>query len=221
MNWGNWSHYHSNIPLREAPKEPYFVETRNEVPLRSEFKPAVKVLSRKPTPSIASQKDPSNGLEKLTLDDEDEEDEEDLIKKPLTMEERQLKAQKEREEKQKKYEEVRQRLFGDADAASVSVPSSGNMTPPIRSGADSRNRRRSKGGRDSRPPSSADNQPRQLYDPNYTIKPESVYIQKREAHASESDRSTPVEEQLIRAPKGPDGTGRGGHGFANRRRGAP
>ncbi|KAL9104953.1 MAG: hypothetical protein Q9187_008842, partial [Circinaria calcarea] len=95
----------------ETPKESYFFETRNEVPLKSEFKPAVKVLSRKPAPTVAVRTDPSNGLEKLTLDDEDDEDEEDLIKKPLTMEERQLKAQKEREEKQKKYEEVRQRLF--------------------------------------------------------------------------------------------------------------
>ena len=219
MNWGTWSHCHSKSPFREAPKQSYFVETRNEVPLRSEFKPAVKVLSRKPMPSVAVRKDLIDGLEKLTLDDEDDEDEENLTKKPLTMEERQLKAQKEREEKQKKYEEVRQRLFGDADAASAPT-SSGNVTPPIRSGADSRNRGRSKGGRDSRPPSSADNRARQLYDPNYTVKPESVYIQKREAQSSGSGRSTPVEEQLIRAPKGPDGTGRGGHGFANRGRGA-
>lgn len=178
----------------------------------------MKVLSRKPAPTDAVRTDPSNGLEKLTLDDEDDEDEEDLIKKPLTMEERQLKAQKEREEKQKKYEEVRQRLFGDADAARAST-SSGNGTPPIRSGGDSRSRGKSKGSRDSRLPLSADNKSRQLYDPNYNIKPESVYIQKREAQSSGSGCSTPSEEQLIRAPKGPDGSGRGGFGFANRGRG--
>ncbi|KAL8957559.1 MAG: hypothetical protein Q9183_006024, partial [Haloplaca sp. 2 TL-2023] len=96
----------------EAQNQNYFLNTRTEVPLKSEFKPAMKVLSRKPATKTMATADPALGLEKLALeDDEDDEEDEEKTRTP-TAEERQIKAQKEREEKQKKYEEARQRLFG-------------------------------------------------------------------------------------------------------------
>ena len=155
-------------------------------------------------------------------DDEDDEDD-DATKNTMTLEERQIKAQKEREEKQKKYEEVRQRLFGSAEPV-ASGSRSGNTTPPTsRTPGDSRNRGKNKGGREvsSRPQSSGDGKARQLYDPNYTEKPDSIYIQKKENQpaAPASGTATPTDESVIRLPKGPDGSGRGGFGFANRGRG--
>ena len=209
MDIANW--YQS-----ETPKSPYFVDSRNDVPLKSDFKPAVKVLSRKPAPKVVARTDPVSGLEQLTLEDDDEDDEDDAKKKTLTMEERQLKAQKDREEKQKKYKEVREKLFGTSEPASE-AGSPGNITPPISRGQD-RSRGKARTGRESRPSSSTGNKTRQLYDPNYTVKPDSIYVQKKEAQSSGSGRSTPAEELIIREPKGPDGSGRGGFGFANRGR---
>jgi hypothetical protein len=56
-----------------------------------------------------------------------------------------------------------------------------------------------------------------LFDPGYAPKP-GFNLQKRgEAAAQSGGRSTIREEdQVIRAPRGPDGSGRGGFGFARR-----
>ena len=152
------------------------------------------------------------------MDDEDDDEEEnEVVKRTMTIEERQMRAQKEREEKQKKYEEVRQRLFGATDTATNGSPSSSFITPPSNLG-DGKSKGKNRGGRDSRPTASVGSSSRQLYDPNYTVKPDSVYIQKKEAPGSDSGRSTPSEERPIRAPRGPDGSGRGGFGFASRGR---
>ena len=190
------------------------MDSRNDVPLKSEFKPAVKVLSRKPAPTVVARTDPVSGLEQLTLEDDDD-DEDDANKKTLTMEERQLRAQKEREEKQRKYKEVREKLFGTSEPSS-GVTSPGNITPPASRGQGDRSRGKSRASRDSRPSSSTGNRSRQLYDPNYTAKPDSIYVQKKETYTSGSGLSTPAEELIIREPRGPDGSGRGGFGFANR-----
>ena len=154
----------------------------------------------------------------MEKDDEDDDDEDETTKKPLTMEERQLNAQKEREEKQKKYEEVRRRLFGATASTIDSAIPNDSTALPAKPMGDTRSRGKSRGGRDSRSTSSADSKTRQLYDPNYTVKPDSVYIQKKETQQPESGRSTPSEDQPIRAPRGPDGSGRGGFGFASRGR---
>lgn len=208
----------ANWCCSEAPKNPYFVEARNDVPFKSEFKPAVKVLSRKPAPTVVARKDPISGLEQLTIEDDEDDDEDESKQKPLTMEERQLKAQKEREEKQKKYEEVRERLFGSSEPSS-GVTSPGTVTPPNTARATGdRGRGKGRAGRENnRPSSGSGNKTRQLYDPNYNAKPDSVFLQKREAQGSGSRPSTPAtEEGIIRSPRGPDGSGRGGFGFANR-----
>ena len=180
----------------------------------------MKVLSRKPAPKVVTRTDPVSGLEQLTIEDDEEDDDEDTTKTTMTMEERQQKAQREREEKQRKYEEVRERLFGAGTSGTTSGTRSPGQTTPPRAGSsgESKSRGRSKGGRDARPSSSVDSKTRQLYDPRYTVKPDSVYIQKREIQPSASGCSTPVEEQLIRNPRGPDGSGRGGFGFAARGR---
>ncbi len=89
----------------ETQNQDFFLSTRTEVPLKSEFKPAMKVLSRKPAATSGAP-----GAEQLLFDNDDQDDEEDVGKaRALTTEERQHKAQQEREEKQKKYEEARQR----------------------------------------------------------------------------------------------------------------
>lgn len=155
----------------------------------------------------------------MTIEDDDEEDE-DAKKNQPTAEELKIKAQKDREEKQRKYEEVRARLFGTSQNAPV--PSSpGTVTPPggADEGKSNRGKGRSRGGRGvnslENRRSETPGATRELFDPNYTPKPGSVTIQKRGAEGN-SGRSTPREdEQIIRAPKGPDGSGKG-FGFANR-----
>ena len=125
------------------------------------------------------------------------------------------KAQKEREEKQRKYEEARQRLFGSSEPTSGSTSPRKSASPAPR-GAIDRGRGRGRGNKENRPGSSSGNKNKQLFDPNYTPKPDSVYIQKRDPELSVSGPSTPGEESIIRSPRGPDGSGRGGFGFANR-----
>ena len=170
---------------------------------------------------MISKKDPVSGIEQLKL--QDDEDEEDDQKKPkmLTAEERALKAQKEREEKQRKYDEARERLFGSSTASAGTTPPR-STTPVKGSGAD-KSKVRGRGGdgkdskdsRDGRPSSSSlPGKTKQLFDPNFTPKPDSIYQQKKEA--APNSGTGPVEDQIIRQPRGPDGSGRGGFGFAER-----
>lgn len=163
----------------------------------------MKVLSRKPTTKTAGAIGTGSGQP----DDDDGEDENDTTKTPLTIEERQKKAQREREEKQKKYEEARQRLFGEGKV-SLTSPATNTSSFTAKQNGESRSQSRNKVTRDSRPSSSAGNKGRQLYDPNYSAKPE------KETHNA-SSRST-SEQQPIRNPRGPDDSGRGGFGFAPR-----
>ena len=199
----------------EAPREPYYLATRDDVPLQSGFKPAMTVLSRKSAPKIASRKNLAPGMEQFTANDDDEDEEDETKKVTLTMEERQLKAQREREEKQKKYEEVRGRLFG------TSVSASGNTSPRNATSstgklpANTKAQNQGRNTKDSRPSSSAGNSNR-LFDPNENSKPGPGCIQKNGTPTSGSGNATPIEEQTLRAPKGPDGSGRGGFGFTPR-----
>lgn len=173
----------------------------------------MKVLSRKPIAKPTNASDAASGVGQLTLEDEDDEDD-DKKERVMTVQERQQKAQREREEKQRKYEEVRERLFGTT--SSDGKKTSGSATPPKqRSDGDSRHQSRSRGGgAEGRPTSSAGSKSR-LYDPLYAVKADSPYIQKMESQ-TESGRSTPSEQLPIRSPRGPDGSGRGGFGFAPR-----
>lgn len=173
----------------------------------------MKVLSRKPTTKSSGNPNVS-GLEQPMIDDDDDDDEDNEKRKlTTTVEERQQSAQREREEKQKKYEEARQRLFGSENL--TSVPSLTNNNSPInQKSGELRSRSKSKAVRDGRPPSTG-NKTRQLFDPNFTSKPDSVNSPKKE-NQSMSRSATPTEQQPIRSPRGPDNSGRGGFGFATR-----
>jgi len=204
----------------EKPQETnYFLESRSVVPLRSEFKPPPILLSRK-GPVIASRKPPTDGkpsadgVANLSLHDESSEDEDEAAR-ALTLAERQAQAAKEREAKQRKYEERRQELFGSV-AAARPKNGSGNSSPvsltPPNSRSATPNRTRGRGGRRGGSAQSQGKSQRELFDPSYNPKPDSAYVQRRENGVVKSE----PEIQPIRAPKGPDGSGRGGFGFATR-----
>lgn len=164
-----------------------------------------------------SRPDPVTGMSQITIEDEDDEDE-DMKKNQPTPEELRLKAQKEREEKQRKYEEVRARLFGTSDTGSGNS-SPGTITPPaqIEEGKNTRGKGRCRvGNRQEGRRADSQSGTKELFDPNYTPKPGSITIQKRGMETS-SGRTTPRgEEQIIRTPKGPDVSGRSGFGATNR-----
>jgi hypothetical protein len=208
----------------EGPKETnYFLESRNVVPLRSEFKPPTVLLSRK-GPVIQSRKPPIESLDNLDLNKkvESSEDEEDVKQREREMEERKEKAKKEREEKQRKYDERRQELFGANSNVNGKPNQSGNsspqsLTPPgSRSSTPNRGRGRGRGrsGNVGAQQSRPQRQQPELYEPGYAPKPDSVFLQRRENMAA-TPRLEDI-QQPIRTPKGPDGTGRGGFGFSSR-----
>jgi hypothetical protein len=151
------------------------------------------------------------GINRIALNDDDDDDEDDDTKKNvMTAAERQQKAQRDREEKQRKYEEARERLFGADTTDGRKTP--GHSTPPKqRIDGESRRQSRSRGD-NSRPLSSASSKNRQLYDPSYTIKPDSTHIQRRDG-SKDLEKLTTSEQLPIRSPKGPD---REGFGFAPR-----
>ena len=210
------------MPNSEGPKETnYFLESRNVVPHRTEFKPPPVLLSRK-GPKVHSSRTPTAGLSDLSINDrtnaESSEDEDEVKERELSLAVRQAQAAKEREEKQRKYEERRQELFGPSSGqqanskSGTSTPS--NLTPPGSRSA-TPNRGRGKGGRRGGANSNTRNQPRgqqhpELFDPSYAPKQESGYVQRHESGVAAA--RTP-EIRPIRAPKGPDGSGRGGFGF--------
>ncbi|KAL2400169.1 hypothetical protein ABEF93_005979 [Exophiala dermatitidis] len=105
----------------EGPQETnYFLESRNVVPLRSEFKPPPILLSRKGPIIQKPPKPPTSGLQALnlnsnnkqTVEELSEDDEDEVKSREQTLAERQAQAAREREEKQRRYEERRQELFG-------------------------------------------------------------------------------------------------------------
>lgn len=226
-------HVEANRALWDSAENPetfHYVDAKNDVPLKSEFKPAMKVLSRKPKaadqPKIATRPRDAqitNGITNLTLNEEEDIDseEEERREKDRSMKERQEKARIEREEKQKKYKEVRDRLFGSTEQSKPGTSS------PTRPSSSSNGQRGAKSGRKGalfantpQPATSTDQSPSResgrnsngLYDPGYSAEPGSVFLQARE----QVSRQPQVESPHIRAPKRPDGSGRGGFGFTTR-----
>ena len=192
------------------------------------FKPAVKVLSRKPAPQMIARKDPVTGLESLALQDEEGAEE---VKAQETPEERKTRQQKELEERQRRYEETRAKIFGESKSNPPSGQSTpGNVTPPPPSDAvrgSYRGRGRGRGGarggshsrndsQEKRPTNQSNT--RELFDPGYAPKPGFALQKRNETGSPQPGRSTTPrnEDQVIRAPRGPDGSGRGGFGFAKR-----
>jgi hypothetical protein len=212
-----WNHLrlgrnYANPSHSEEPETFHFLAARDTVPLKSEFKPALKVLSRKPTPKTIQRIDPATGLISTSFE---EEDEEMIQTNRQTPEELRLKAQKEREEKQRRYDEARARIMGTSSASGGTSP--GAVTPPNMTEGAKQNWGRGR-GKDlkkqdvSRPGSQSG--VKELYDPDYTPK-QAVNMQKRNGGSLQSGHSTPKhEESILRLPRGPDGSGRGG--FASR-----
>ncbi|PQE06429.1 SUZ domain-containing protein [Rutstroemia sp. NJR-2017a WRK4] len=196
------------------------------VPLATPFKAPLTLLSRKPAPRTITKVDPVTGK---TITVEAEEEEEPAAAGP-SAEELREKAQRELEEKKKRYDEARTRILGAPSpspggsgggrgGSGGNSPRNGTPTPPYGEER-GKGRGRGRGNVDRR--SDSRNGTRELFDPNYTPKPGSVTIQKGarngEGSRSGSGRSTPMqreEEQVIRAPRGPDASGKG-FGFANR-----
>ena len=173
----------------------------------------------------------------LTLDDDEEAPKKEV---QLTPEEIRAKQKRDHEEKQRRYEEARAKIFGSNPSSGASSP--GTVTPPRSDGHfPTRGRGRGRGGYrgnndrqqfDSRPfdnrqfdnrqfdnrraPNSSASG-RELYDPNHSPKPESLQKRGNEI-ASPVRNMTPKDDQQVpfRAPKGPDGSGRGGFGFSPR-----
>ncbi|KAI9808678.1 MAG: hypothetical protein M1825_003830 [Sarcosagium campestre] len=217
----------------ESEERFHFLEARNEPPLKSDFKPSLKVLSRKP--ATTSRVDPTTRLAQLGINDYDEDDADAAQKVTLSAEEIRRKTQLDREEKQRRYEEARQRILGKASAAppANTSPSSSNMLCTgvniITSRSSSSNETQSAStrgsgrgrGRFSASPRSGSGastpaqsgETKQLFDPNYDRKTESLHIKSRELtlEAQSSSRESP--QRPIRAPRGPEHSGRGGFGF--------
>ena len=164
-------------------------------------------------------------MSQLSVDD-DADDDPTKREPQLTPEEIRAKQLKEREERQRRYDEARAKIFGES-APSSGTSSPGAVTPPRSEGRHTPQGGRGRGrggggnrnndvrqteGRRLNPSSSG----RELYDPSYSSK-SALGGQSRSGDAELPSRvGTPKERQAIRAPRGPDGSGRGGFGFARR-----
>ena len=201
--------------LNSENPEPVFLQSRNP-PVQPTFKPAVTVLARKPTPQVLSR---NGGMAGLSIEDDDDDSEEERQKKAAAdFEERKIRAAKERVEKERKYAEARERIFG-SPAASEDSRSNSPSKP-------TRGKARPRGGRDTQPRSSNEQSParstpvsagRQLFEPSYSPKPGSIQMQRKEDPSSRpgSRPATPsLQEKPVREPRGP--ARGGGRGFAGR-----
>ncbi|KAJ6446067.1 SUZ domain-containing protein [Purpureocillium lavendulum] len=233
-------HAEANRKLWESAEAPaqtfHYLEANSTVPLTSSFKPQVKVLSRKP---VIARRDPATGMAQLSVNDGDDDGDEDKKEVQLTPEEIRAKQKRDREEKQRRYDEARAKIFGES-APSSRGSSPGTTTPPRQDGArypgQGRGRGRGGGGGGAGRGSGAGIESRQaqdmrrttpqngpvtreLYDPNHAAKPDQGPLRRGSAADGEpSTRSPPPKDdafQPIRAPRGPDGSGRG-FGFARR-----
>lgn len=206
----------------EPPQLPYHVAAAPSVPFAQGFKPQMKLLSRKP---VIKTKDPVTGLEKLTIEDDDDE----VDHKPQQPTAAEL-AEK-RKQKEREYEERRATLFGTPPAETTSGASTPRTTSPPLGGESSRGnhrgRGRGRGGRGGRGgqrnENKIDSQGRQgsnnrngespyreLFDPDASVRPGS-----RQHRGGGTASPTPRgPEPAIRNPRGPDNSG--GFGFANR-----
>ncbi|KHO00064.1 uncharacterized protein MAM_01987 [Metarhizium album ARSEF 1941] len=218
-----------------TPQTFHYLEASNTVPLTSAFKPQVKVLSRKP---VIAKRDATTGMSRLSMDDDDSE----MERPQRTAEEIRAKQKRDLEEKQRRYDEARAKIFGQSNPSSRGS-SPGTVTPPRgesrhsgrgrgRGGGGQRNNgaNTNDGGRqpDMRRANNQASSGRELYDPKFSPKPD-LTAQRRAGGDIDCGpgRATTLRDehhllqaqqpqQAIRMPRGPDGTGRGGFGFARR-----
>ncbi|EAW10609.1 uncharacterized protein ACLA_050810 [Aspergillus clavatus NRRL 1] len=205
----------------ESPQTFHFLEARSDVPLKQDFKPAVTVLSR--TPQLMTRQSSSGGIDATTAglsrlglnnDGLDDSDDDQRSSEP-TPEERHAIALKNLEERQRKYEEARERLFGSPSATTSGASSPRSSTPPKQFEGRGKGKSRGNGrdnNRDKRESSASSGKSRQLYDPGYSARPNSSYLQKeRQPTGDRSSIDQPQSpRQPLRNPRGPDSSGRGG-----------
>lgn len=209
-------HQEANKSLWDAAEagpadKPIFLQARDTTPIAEPWKPQLKVLSRKPDAPI--------NLGGLKLQDDDDSEEEERKKAEAAFAERKARADAERIEKQRKYAEARERIFGNATAGTASSESSPTREVSSttrgrghgRTGSKPRGRvndDRNNGAAQSPARVSMRSQ-QQLFDPYSAGKPVVAEERARTPRAN-------ADNMPIRMPKGPDGSGRGGFGFATR-----
>ncbi|OJJ49411.1 hypothetical protein ASPZODRAFT_14126 [Penicilliopsis zonata CBS 506.65] len=221
----------------ESPQTFHYLETRSSVPLKQDIKQTVTVLSRRPQlvtrePGSSASVDASvDGIRALGINgaDYESDDEGNGKRQEMTPQERHAKALRDREEKQRRYEEARERLFGSPSANGSGTSSPGSTTPPRQysnggGGGEGRGKGRHRGGgggsgRDNREKrdssATSGRSSRQLYDPGYSVKPSQKRDRQQKGDRQDDEQQQAV-QQPLRSPRGPDGSGRGGFGFANR-----
>ncbi|POS87279.1 hypothetical protein EPUL_000773 [Erysiphe pulchra] len=200
-------HIEANKKIWKSAEEPdqyLFLATQDNIPLKSDFKPALKVLSRKPTPVMVEQIDPATGIVQLKpVDTEDYEEQKNII----SPEQQRLKALRELEEKQKRYDAARARILGVKSGSSSPGDTTIYMSTNPEGSRSSQNSGKGKrSGRDTRQNDSG------LH--TTQTRPEIVSRMKN----LELSRSSPREESgIIRMPRGPDETGKPGFQFSKKR----
>lgn len=185
----------------------------------------MKVLSRKP--KTVQRNKFAVGANGATLAADDDSEDEERRANAASLADRQEKARIEREAKQKRYAEARERLFG-SEIPSSATPATGRASPAGKQHDHRQGHRPSRrggiqGGHDSSQTSSADQSParqsistRQLFDPNQGSRPLALRQNSR-ADVTVTGNGRAVREMApTRSPRGPDGSGRGGFGFAPR-----
>ncbi|RMJ27282.1 hypothetical protein PHISP_01867 [Aspergillus sp. HF37] len=181
----------------EQPETFHFLEAKSDVPLKQEYKPAVTLLSRKP--QVASRSSDSTALESATarigqlgLTPEDDSDDSENKPPEPTPEERQAMALRNREEKQRKYEEVRERLFGSPSAPTSGSSSPRSSTPPKEARGKGKSRGSGRDNKNKRDSSAASGKSKQLYDPGQSPKPSPAYLQRDERQFEEQHQTRQV-----------------------------
>ncbi|CAK7242125.1 MAG: hypothetical protein STHCBS139747_003603 [Sporothrix thermara] len=94
------------------------------------FRPQMTVLSRKPAPRVLRRRDPVTGIEQLTIHDDAAEAEAEAAaaaaRNQETPEQIRQRLQREREAKQRKYDEARAKIFGEPLPSSSSNNNNNN-----------------------------------------------------------------------------------------------
>ncbi|KAF2747290.1 hypothetical protein M011DRAFT_486573 [Sporormia fimetaria CBS 119925] len=174
----------------DNPEPMLFLEAQKTLPVQPTFKQPVKLLSRKPSPQVLSRE---TGMAGLGLDDGDDSEEERRRKAEESFAERKARAEKERAEKQRKYAEAREKYFPSPAPSSADSRGSSPHRP-------TRGRGRGRSGRDA-PRSSNQQSP----------------ARSASNTAGRSMPGTPnIMQHIVREPRGPQATGRGGRGFVTR-----
>ncbi|PTB67273.1 hypothetical protein BBK36DRAFT_1196051 [Trichoderma citrinoviride] len=148
-------HAEANRKLWESADSPetlYHVEASGGVPLTASFKPQVKVLSRKPV--VAKRNPGAGGGASLSGGGDGDDDDLRPEQAQMTPEEIRAKQKRDREEKQRRYDEARAKIFGEsAPSSRGSSPGTGGgagggaVTPPRTEGRGAyRGRGRGRGG---------------------------------------------------------------------------